>query len=136
MHSSRCSSGSSLPYRAVRTAPYVSRVVTALRGFEDLAASWGWTVRSNNWRRTVDRKNPRPFGAALVGAPRSQAESGAARSGQAAQEGRGLVTRGAIGARTTESQGHRELASGRSMPVGCKNGTDANVQIAIDASSE
>src|SRR2546422_2469321 len=40
---------------------------------------------------------------------------------------------GAIGARTTESQVHRELASGLSMPVGFKNGTDGGVQIAIDA---
>jgi len=39
----------------------------------------------------------------------------------------------AIGARTTESQVHRELASGLSMPVGFKNGTSGNVQIAIDA---
>jgi len=44
-----------------------------------------------------------------------------------------LVTWGAIGARTTESQVHRELASGLSMPVGFKNGTDGGVQIAIDA---
>jgi len=44
-----------------------------------------------------------------------------------------LVTWGAIGARTTESQIHRELASGLSMPVGFKNGTDGNVQIAVDA---
>ena len=44
-----------------------------------------------------------------------------------------LVAWGAIGARTTESQVHRELASGLSMPVGFKNGTDGNVQIAIDA---
>ena len=44
-----------------------------------------------------------------------------------------LVTWGAIGARTTESQVHRELASGLSMPVGFKNGTDGNVQITIDA---
>ena len=44
-----------------------------------------------------------------------------------------LVTWGAIGARTTESQIHRELASGLSMPVGFKNGTDGNIQIAIDA---
>ena len=44
-----------------------------------------------------------------------------------------LVTWGAIGARTTESQVHRELASGLSMPVGFKNGTDGDVQIAIDA---
>jgi 3-deoxy-7-phosphoheptulonate synthase len=43
------------------------------------------------------------------------------------------VTWGAIGARTTESQVHRELASGLSMPVGFKNGTDGNVRIAIDA---
>jgi len=43
-----------------------------------------------------------------------------------------LVTWGAIGARTTESQVHRELASGLSMPVGFKNGTDGGVQIAID----
>lgn len=40
---------------------------------------------------------------------------------------------GAIGARTTESQVHRELASGLSMPVGFKNGTDGSIQIAIDA---
>jgi 3-deoxy-7-phosphoheptulonate synthase len=40
---------------------------------------------------------------------------------------------GAIGARTTESQTHRELASGLSMPVGFKNATDGNVQVAIDA---
>ncbi|MFT5504186.1 MAG: 3-deoxy-7-phosphoheptulonate synthase [Gammaproteobacteria bacterium] len=44
-----------------------------------------------------------------------------------------LVSWGAIGARTTESQGHRELASGLSCPVGFKNGTDGGVQIAIDA---
>ncbi|NKB66592.1 MAG: 3-deoxy-7-phosphoheptulonate synthase [Candidatus Latescibacteria bacterium] len=44
-----------------------------------------------------------------------------------------LVSWGAIGARTTESQVHRELASGLSMPVGFKNGTDGNVQITIDA---
>jgi 3-deoxy-7-phosphoheptulonate synthase len=44
-----------------------------------------------------------------------------------------LVTWGAIGARTTESQVHRELASGLSSPVGFKNGTDGNLQIAIDA---
>src|SRR5262244_2504485 len=44
-----------------------------------------------------------------------------------------LVTWGAIGARTTESQVHRELASGLSMPVGFKNSTDGGVQIAIDA---
>ena len=46
-----------------------------------------------------------------------------------------LIAWGAIGARTTESQVHRELASGLSMPVGFKNGTDGNVQIAIDAVS-
>jgi 3-deoxy-7-phosphoheptulonate synthase len=40
---------------------------------------------------------------------------------------------GAFGARTTESQVHRELASGLSVPVGFKNGTDGNIQIAIDA---
>lgn len=44
-----------------------------------------------------------------------------------------LVSWGAIGARTTESQVHRELASGLSMPVGFKNGTDGDVQIALDA---
>jgi len=44
-----------------------------------------------------------------------------------------LVAWGAIGARTTESQVHRELTSGLSMPVGFKNGTDGNLQIAIDA---
>ncbi len=44
-----------------------------------------------------------------------------------------LVVWGAIGARTTESQIHRELASGLSMPVGFKNGTDGNIQIAVDA---
>jgi 3-deoxy-7-phosphoheptulonate synthase len=44
-----------------------------------------------------------------------------------------LVTWGAIGARTTESQIHRELASGLSTPVGFKNGTDGNIKIAIDA---
>jgi len=44
-----------------------------------------------------------------------------------------LVSWGAIGARTTESQVHRELASGLSMPVGFKNGTSGNVQIAVDA---
>ena len=44
-----------------------------------------------------------------------------------------LVSWGAIGARTTESQVHRELASGLSMPIGFKNGTDGNIQIAIDA---
>ena len=44
-----------------------------------------------------------------------------------------LVSWGAIGARTTESQGHRELASGLSCPVGFKNGTDGGLGIAIDA---
>ncbi|MGE0012033.1 MAG: 3-deoxy-7-phosphoheptulonate synthase AroG [Azoarcus sp.] len=44
-----------------------------------------------------------------------------------------LITWGAIGARTTESQVHRELASGLSCPVGFKNGTDGNVRIAVDA---
>lgn len=44
-----------------------------------------------------------------------------------------LVAWGAIGARTTESQVHRELASGLSCPVGFKNGTDGNVRIAMDA---
>ena len=44
-----------------------------------------------------------------------------------------LVSWGAIGARTTESQTHREMASGLSFPVGFKNGTDGNLQIAIDA---
>jgi 3-deoxy-7-phosphoheptulonate synthase len=44
-----------------------------------------------------------------------------------------LVSWGAIGARTTESQVHRELASGLSCPVGFKNGTDGSVRIAIDA---
>ena len=45
----------------------------------------------------------------------------------------GLVAWGAIGARTTESQGHRELVSGISCPVGFKNGTSGNVSIAIEA---
>jgi 3-deoxy-7-phosphoheptulonate synthase len=44
-----------------------------------------------------------------------------------------VVSWGAIGARTTESQVHRQLASGLSMPVGFKNGTDGNIQIALDA---
>ena len=44
-----------------------------------------------------------------------------------------LVSWGAIGARTTESQTHRELASGLSCPVGFKNGTEGNIKIAIDA---
>lgn len=44
-----------------------------------------------------------------------------------------LVAWGAIGARTTESQIHREMASGLSCPVGFKNGTDGNVKIAVDA---
>ena len=44
-----------------------------------------------------------------------------------------LVSWGAIGARTTESQVHRELASGLSCPVGFKNGTDGNIRIAADA---
>jgi 3-deoxy-7-phosphoheptulonate synthase len=44
-----------------------------------------------------------------------------------------LLSWGAIGARTTESQTHRELASGLSFPIGFKNGTDGNLQIAIDA---
>ena len=45
----------------------------------------------------------------------------------------GLVTWATIGARTTESQTHRQMASGLSMPVGFKNGTDGNSQIAVDA---
>jgi 3-deoxy-7-phosphoheptulonate synthase len=44
-----------------------------------------------------------------------------------------LVTWGAIGARTTESQVHRQMASGMSMPVGFKNGTDGDIQVAVDA---
>jgi len=44
-----------------------------------------------------------------------------------------LISWGAIGARTTESQVHRELASGLSCPVGFKNGTDGGLQVAIDA---
>ena len=44
-----------------------------------------------------------------------------------------LISWAAIGARTTESQTHREMASGLSMPVGFKNGTDGSLQIAIDA---
>ena len=44
-----------------------------------------------------------------------------------------LVSWGAIGARTTESQVHRQLASGMSMPIGFKNGTDGNIQVAVDA---
>ena len=44
-----------------------------------------------------------------------------------------LISWGAIGARTTESQVHRELASALSCPVGFKNGTDGNVKIALDA---
>jgi 3-deoxy-7-phosphoheptulonate synthase len=44
-----------------------------------------------------------------------------------------LVSWGAIGARTTESQVHRELASGMSCPMGFKNGTDGNIRIAVDA---
>ncbi|KAG8908220.1 hypothetical protein FRB99_008285 [Tulasnella sp. 403] len=44
-----------------------------------------------------------------------------------------LISWGAIGARTTESQLHRELASGISFPIGFKNGTDGSVQVAVDA---
>jgi 3-deoxy-7-phosphoheptulonate synthase len=44
-----------------------------------------------------------------------------------------LIAWGAIGARTTESQSHRQLASGLSCPVGFKNGTDGNVRVAVDA---
>jgi 3-deoxy-7-phosphoheptulonate synthase len=45
----------------------------------------------------------------------------------------GLISWGAIGARTTESQNHRELVSGLSCPVGFKNGTSGNTQIAVEA---
>lgn len=44
-----------------------------------------------------------------------------------------LISWAAIGARTTESQTHREMASGLSMPVGFKNGTDGSIQVALDA---
>jgi 3-deoxy-7-phosphoheptulonate synthase len=44
-----------------------------------------------------------------------------------------LISWGAIGARTTESQSHREMASGLSMPIGFKNATDGSVRVAIDA---
>ncbi|MBP5971233.1 3-deoxy-7-phosphoheptulonate synthase [Brasilonema sp. CT11] len=44
-----------------------------------------------------------------------------------------LITWSAIGARTTESQTHREMASGLSMPVGFKNGTDGNINVALNA---
>jgi 3-deoxy-7-phosphoheptulonate synthase len=47
----------------------------------------------------------------------------------------GLISWGAIGARTTESQLHRELASGLSFPLGFKNGTSGNTQVAVDAVS-
>lgn len=46
-----------------------------------------------------------------------------------------LISWGAIGARTTESQIHRQLASGLSMPIGFKNGTDGGLQVALDAAS-
>jgi 3-deoxy-7-phosphoheptulonate synthase len=46
-----------------------------------------------------------------------------------------MISWGAIGARTTESQTHREMASGLSFPVGFKNGTDGGLQVAIDAMS-
>jgi 3-deoxy-7-phosphoheptulonate synthase len=46
-----------------------------------------------------------------------------------------LITWAAIGARTTESQTHRQMASGLSMPVGFKNGTDGSLQVALDAMS-
>ncbi|WP_298040800.1 3-deoxy-7-phosphoheptulonate synthase [uncultured Microbacterium sp.] len=46
-----------------------------------------------------------------------------------------LITWGAIGARTTESQIHRQLASGLSMPIGFKNGTDGGLQVALDAAT-
>jgi 3-deoxy-7-phosphoheptulonate synthase len=46
-----------------------------------------------------------------------------------------LISWGAIGARTTESQVHRQLASGLSMPIGFKNGTDGGLQVALDAAS-
>ena len=45
----------------------------------------------------------------------------------------GLISWAAIGARTTESQTHRQMASGLSMPVGFKNGTDGDAQVAVDA---
>src|SRR5205085_2927903 len=44
-----------------------------------------------------------------------------------------LIAWGAIGARTTESQTHRQLASGLSCPVGFKNGTDGSIRVAVDA---
>ena len=44
-----------------------------------------------------------------------------------------LVSWAAIGARTTESQTHRQMASGLSMPVGFKNSTDGGLQVAVDA---
>ena len=44
-----------------------------------------------------------------------------------------LVSWGAVGAGSTESQNHRQLCSGVSTPIGFKNGTDGNIQIAIDA---
>src|SRR5207245_6635307 len=44
-----------------------------------------------------------------------------------------LISWAAVGARTTESQTHREMASGRSMPIGFKNGTDGRLQIALEA---
>jgi 3-deoxy-7-phosphoheptulonate synthase len=44
-----------------------------------------------------------------------------------------LISWSAIGARTTESQTHREMASGLSMPIGFKNGTDGSIQVALDA---
>ena len=44
-----------------------------------------------------------------------------------------LISWGAVGARTTESQGHRELASGLSCPIGFKNGTSGDIKIAVDA---
>jgi len=52
---------------------------------------------------------------------------------QSAQGPSVLLCRSAIGARTTESQIHREMASGFSCPVGFKNGIQGNVQIALEA---
>ena len=102
------------------------RTTTGLEGPDQRSAS-----------RRLRRRQRRPAhraAAAARGARRSGCRSAASSSTRSPRSTSPTPSRwGAIGARTTESQIHRQLGSGLSMPVGFKNRTDGNVQVAVDA---
>ena len=117
---------------------YADHLIVVMRCyFEKPRTSVGWKGLIND--PGSRRELPHQQGAA----PGPQAAAGRERPGlptasefldtQIPQHIADLTSWVAIGARTTESQVHRELASGLSMPVGFKNGTDGSVQTAVDA---